>query len=176
MTTERRLLLKILSILLSYPDDQLLCGLPELEKAVGEIADSAVREECLRFLVYVSNTALLRLQEEYTATFDLNPATCLNLTYHKWGDDRERGRALIEFLELYERSGYEKSSGELADYLPIILEFLSICPEDQYHWQPEAYHLQLKEIGSCLRQLASPYAGLLRIVAAIFADLEDKGE
>jgi len=52
MTNEKRHLLKVLSILLQYPDDEFILSLEELEEAVGEISQVEQRERCVNFLDY----------------------------------------------------------------------------------------------------------------------------
>ena len=90
MTNEKGYLLKLLSMLLQYPDDEFILSLEELKEAVAQIPQVEQRQRCVNFLDYLGDNPLIRLQEEYTSTFDLNPETCLNLTYHRWGDARER--------------------------------------------------------------------------------------
>ncbi len=107
MNEEKRFLMRVLSVLLQYPDDEIIVSLEELKEAVEKIPRAEQRERCVNFLKYLGNNPLIRLQEAYTATFDFNPSTSLNLTYHKWGDVRERGKALVGFHQLYETAGYE---------------------------------------------------------------------
>ena len=56
-------------------------------------------------------------------TFDLTPEHSLHLTHHLFGDDKNRGPALIDLAELYKDYGVEVVANELPDYLPLILEF-----------------------------------------------------
>jgi nitrate reductase delta subunit len=121
-------------------------------------------------LSYLAETSLIQLQETYTATFDLNPATCLNLTYHKWGDARERGSALVDFHHLYHNGGYEAASRELPDYLPMILEFLSVNQQQNSFSLFEDYCEQVEDIRSRLLETGSPYAGLFGIVLEIISE------
>jgi nitrate reductase delta subunit len=175
MNEEKRSLLKVLSILLQYPGDEFVFSLEELKEAVEEIPQVKQREKCVNFLNYLGNNSLIRLQEEYTVTFDFNPATSLNLTYHKWGDTRERGNALVGFHQLYETAGYESTSGELPDYLPLLLEFLSINRQECDFSFLGQYCDQLKAIGVHLQESGSPYAGLFEIVLDIFKEIKTNG-
>ena len=173
---ENRHLLKVLSALLQYPDEELVLLLDELKEAVGEIPQEEHREKCVNCLDYLENNSLIHLQEEYTATFDLNPATSLNLTYHKWGDARERGSALSDLNYLYHTAGYDSSDDDLPDYLPLILEFLSITTSADSFLFLGQYCDQLEAVGSRLREKGSPYAGLFEIVLDIFRDLRGNGD
>ena len=176
MNEENRHLLKVLSALLQYPDDELLLLLQELREAVVEIPQKDYQEKCVNFLDYLDNNSLIRLQEVYSATFDLNPATSLNLTYHKWGDARERGSALCDLNYLYHRAGYDSSDDDLPDYLPLILEFLSITTSaDSFSFLGQ-YCDQVEAVGSRLRERGSPYAGPFEVVLDIFRDLRGNGD
>jgi nitrate reductase delta subunit len=175
MTDENRFLLKLLSFLLQYPDEELFRQLEELRDAAEEVHEPGAREICVSFLSYLAETSLIQLQEAYTATFDLNPATCLNLTYHKWGDARERGGALVAFHRLYHNGGYKCDSRELPDYLPMILEFLSVNRQQNCFSLLERYFDQVKAIHSRLQETGSPYAGLFDIVQDIFTELHARG-
>jgi nitrate reductase delta subunit len=198
MNEEKRYLLKLLSILLQYPDGEFVLSLEELKEVVEEIPHMEHRERCEHFLDYLGNNPLIRLQEEYTSTFDLNPATCLNLTYHKWGDSRERGNALVDFHHLYHQAGYESSTGELPDYLPLVLEYLSLKRNGDNSSnvgqivsasaglirQKEGtsstsflgqYCGEVETVRSRLEEAGSSYAGLLAIVADLFTEMKTMG-
>ena len=175
MNDDKRCLLKVLSILLQYPDDEFIQSFAELKEAVEEIPQVEQRQKCMIFLNYLSNTPLIRLQQEYTATFDLNPATSLNLTYHKWGDGRERGNALLGFHQLYATACYDITSCELPDYLPMLLEFLSINHQECDFSFLGQYWVELKAIGALLEESGSPYGGLFEIVLDICRELKVNG-
>lgn len=175
MNEEKRSILKVLSVMLHYPDDEFILSLDDLKEAVEEIPQVEQREKCMIFLSYLSSNPLIRLQEEYTATFDLNPTTSLNLTYHKWGDARERGNALAELNYLYRKAGYESCNDDLPDYLPLVLEFLSINRLTNNFSSIGQYCDQVKAVGSRLRERDSPYSGILAIVLDIFREVKTNG-
>ncbi len=175
MSEEKLNLLRVLSALLHYPDDRLVASLEELRGVVKEISLTEPQEKCIRFLSYLKDTPLIRLQENYTATFDLSPATCLNLTYHKWGDSRDRGTALVGFHSLYHNSGYESKTGELPDYLPLVLEFLSINRQENNLSFLGQYFDQVETIGSRLQANGNHYAGIFGLVVEVFRKLEAEG-
>jgi nitrate reductase molybdenum cofactor assembly chaperone NarJ/NarW len=129
MTDEKRALLKLLSLCLTFPDVQTLEALPEMEAAAAGLNDLRAREDLSAFMARLRAQSLLNLQEHYTAAFDLNPAASLNLTYHLLGDREDRGRALAELLEAYQKDGFEPAVNELPDFLPLVLEFLAVSAE-----------------------------------------------
>jgi nitrate reductase delta subunit len=170
MMEEERTLLKLVSLLLQYPEAGLLDSLPSLEGAVSEISDPGTKVRCGDFLKHLKKTPLLRLQESYSATFDLNPSTCLDLGYHRWGDGKERGGALARLVGLYLEAGYEVVDRVLPDHLPLVLEFLSLCPEEISIEIINEYGSQVATLASRLAEDGSPYAGLLRMVSEHFAN------
>ena len=175
MNVEKRLLMKLLSLLLHYPDETLVEAFEELEEAVTTISRPEAKKRCQDFLDRLKALPLVHLQEEYTATFDLSPETCLNLTHHRCGDTRERGRVLVELQQLYNSGGYESTVRELPDYLPLLLEFLSLDTGEGHSAFLGQYCEQVEEISSRLQRKASAYAALFRNVVDIFKELKADG-
>lgn len=170
MTEPDRLLLKFLSLLLQYPDTGLKSALASLEELAGELPEASSSQICRRFLPYLKATPLLRIQEEYTQTFDLNPAGCLYLTYHRWGNDRKRGGALAGLHQTYHDCGYESTSGELPDYLPLVLEFASASPGDKGFEVLHQFSSEIEKLDTHLRERRSPYADLLGVLVEAVAE------
>ena len=74
---------------------------------------------------FVESSALARLQEEYVATFDFNPAVALYLGHHLFGDNQKKGAYLIRLKQEFGRHGFTPSGNELPDHLPLVLGFLA---------------------------------------------------
>lgn len=127
--TDRSLALRALSVLLQYPQDDWIQALPDIEKALEPIRVPSVAAPLNRFLSWAKGLPSLQLQETYTAAFDLNPATCLDLTYHSQGDTEDRGRVLSRLRGIYGSAGWDATTAELPDHLPVVLEFLSAAEE-----------------------------------------------
>ncbi|APA88557.1 nitrate reductase molybdenum cofactor assembly chaperone [Paraburkholderia sprentiae WSM5005] len=123
----------VLGALLDYPDEQLLAALPEARLLLD--AERALTRESKagleRFLDYCEARDLMTLQENYVAQFDRGRNTSLYLFEHVHGESRDRGQAMIDLLQMYERHGLFLASGELPDYLPVFLEYLSRLPRDE---------------------------------------------
>ena len=142
--------LRLLSVLLDYPDNGLLKGLDRIAAAAEQIPEPEFRQAAQGFLDYLHAHAPMRLQETYTAAFDLHPVTTLNLTYHAYGDNEKRAAVLARLQHLYDKAGWERTGGELPDYLPLLLEFLAIHP------RPET----LEPVWQCLHATQTLIAGL----------------
>ncbi|AKT52643.1 nitrate reductase [Arsenicicoccus sp. oral taxon 190] len=114
------------SLLLGYPDDQLLGHLPVLRETVAQLP--APVGEPLGRVVRTIETAvdageLDALQKRYVDTFDYTRRCAPYLTYFAHGDTRKRGMALVQFKQAYRRAGVEIGDDELPDHLSVVLEF-----------------------------------------------------
>jgi nitrate reductase delta subunit len=118
---------KVLSALLDYPSEELVEALPELREALDQedALPRVTRDAVERLLRELETDDLLELQERYVSLFDRVRSLSLHLFEHVHGDSRDRGQALVDLRQLYERNGFLLSSTELPDCLPVFLEFLS---------------------------------------------------
>jgi nitrate reductase delta subunit len=122
--------LKALSLLLTYPSEDLRAALPEITKLIrGEklIAEPQL-SKLLTFVADLEGRDLYDLQERYVLLFDRTRSLSLHLFEHVHGEGRERGQAMVDLQELYEEHGLAIDAKELPDYLPLFLEFLSTRP------------------------------------------------
>jgi nitrate reductase delta subunit len=124
-----RMELKLLALALDYPGAGFQKSLPGLWAAAADLPEGTRREKLTAGLEGLRALPPLGLQECYTGAFDLNPATTLNMTHHLWGDSEQRAAALVRLEQAYRAAGYERSTGELPDFLPLMLEFLAVCPQ-----------------------------------------------
>jgi nitrate reductase delta subunit len=166
MADNRSKLLKLVSICLSYPDDELLCSLDEIERCLSGMGQPAIRA-FQAFILSLRGQPKLSVQEHYTSTFDLNPSTSLNFTYHLIGDGEERGRILADLQGTYCRAGFEPAANELPDYLPLVLEFLSEAPEGPRPPALSRLGVAVATVAKRLEEAGSIYAGMLSLVAGL---------
>jgi nitrate reductase delta subunit len=160
MVEEMNVQIKLISHLLCYPNEALLGSLPVFREVLGEVENAAVLKKYDQILSYFEETPLSRLQEQYTETFDLNPSNCMNLTYHRLGDTEKRGSALAHLEEIYLKSGFERISNELPDFLPLILEFISERPDVANSVIIPLYGTVVGKLVDRLGQAGSPYTFL----------------
>lgn len=157
---------KLLSALLDYPDQDLLDNLPEVRQALDGCREinHAERAALRKFLARLDNGDLTEIQAEYVQTFDLTPQHSLHLTHHLFGDDKNRGPALIDLSELYKDHGVEVATNELPDYLPLILEFVAYQEDtDAQAFLSDAVKV-FAVLATNLEKANSPYAPLVRII------------
>ncbi len=169
---DRSTALRLFSILLRYPDGALTAALDEIEAAADRLAAADLRRPCRGLVAYLKKTPLLGAQEAYTAAFDLDPKGCLNLTYHRWGDGKERGEALAAFRRMYAQGGCRPATPELPDYLPMVLEMISRSggapPEPARGYGPE-----IEAVAARLRESGSPWAPILTAAAGLIRPPND---
>lgn len=156
---------KLLSILLDYPRDELKTHLAEIRTALDETdAASSERELVERFLDWLEAADTITLQTEYVATFDLDARHSLFLTHHIFGDDKNRGPALIDMEEYYRAYGLTTIEGQLPDYLPLMLEFAATLDAAEARLFLSHVRKVLAALAGNLEETASPWAPLVRIV------------
>lgn len=118
-----------LSVLLDFPDETM--NLAQVHRQLSEAPVFEGKEELLSAVQQMAATPIIELQESYTDLFELNKQLTLYLTYYKLRDSRKRGEVLAQLCVLYEQNGLKIQQAELADYLPLMLEFLSfLSPEE----------------------------------------------
>ena len=125
--------LKVLSLLLSYPDSELQSAIPELKQALVEESWLRPRDRALveRLADNIAATDLYDAQERYVLLFDRTRTLSLHLFEHVHGESRDRGQAMVDLMGMYEADGFELDAKELPDYLPMFLEYLSMKPGQQ---------------------------------------------
>ena len=157
---------KLLSVLLEYPDQELVAHIPELQDFIANNveADAAEQKALQRFLLHLQETDLTSLQADYVKTFDMTAENSLHLTHHLFGDDKNRGPALIDLGELYKDYGVEVATNELPDYLPLILEFTAYLDGSEATVFLSDAKKVLGVLAENLTKADSPYAALLSIV------------
>lgn len=162
---ERAHPLKLVSLLLQYPSAELWAARDELRVELERLSSGRQREALRRFFDATDGLTLAEAQRCYVETFDFSRRNSLYLTYHRWGDLRQRGLALLRLKQRYAEEGLELADGELPDYLPVLLEFASLSGERGLEALGE-HREGLELVRSSLREEESPYASLLDAIAA----------
>jgi nitrate reductase delta subunit len=168
--------LRALAWLLRYPDAELRPLLPPLRDALHAEAalDSGRLTELDALVGQLRGTAPLRTEAEYVEIFDRGRRTALHLFEHVHGDSRDRGPAMVDLAQTYERAGLYLAPGELPDYLPVVLEFASTQPPAQAReFLREIAHV-VRAIFSALLERQSPYASVLAAVLDLAGERADR--
>lgn len=122
-------LLKVISLLLDYPSNELLtdgslAACRELVKA-STLISPQVRRELVVLIDDLMHSDSLEVQSRYDGLFERGRSLSLWLFEHVHGESRDRGQAMVDLMSQYEQAGFAIGIKELPDYLPMYLEFLA---------------------------------------------------
>lgn len=167
MKQDLKTVFKVLSVLLHYPGKDYFRQISEVESILSDMPLDEFKISISEFITHIRTQSLIHLQETYTEAFDISPATSMNLTYHIWGDNEKRSGMLTRIQQVYQDFGYERITGELPDYLPLMLEFLSLCPDKKNEtviWECfqdfDIYITRLRPVAPLYSSLLQPLADL----------------
>jgi nitrate reductase delta subunit len=168
---------KILGLLLSYPEAAWLSRLGDCERVLlqEDVLPRKQLSAVLAFVAELKGADIYDLQEDYVATFDRGRSHCLHLFEHVHGDSRDRGQAMVNLAAAYEDKGLYIDGGELPDYLPLFLEFLSMCPADEALALLSEPIDIIATVGARLERRDSPYAALFGALIALSKVRPDSG-
>jgi nitrate reductase delta subunit len=155
--------LRVLARLLGYPDAELRGKLAELREALHDERALPLQRlaELDALIDSLALAATLDAEAAYVELFDRGRATSLHLFEHVHGDSRDRGPAMIDLAQTYEKAGLFLAEGEMPDFLPVVLEFTSTQPpREAREFLAEMAHI-FNAIFSALQQRGSAYACVL---------------
>jgi nitrate reductase delta subunit len=163
------IVLRALGALLSYPREEVRQALPEIVDAISssQLIPPRQRRALLTLIDELRAGDLLEAEERYVELFDRGRAASLHLFEHLHGEDRDRGQAMVDLKRLYEQAGYELTTRELPDYLPVVLEYLS-CRDirETHEVLGDCAHI-LRRIGASLIARGTNYAAVLQALLII---------
>ena len=157
------LTLRVLARLLSYPDAELRAHLDEMREALrNEAALAPARLAELEALILsIAAQSAIDAEADYVQLFDSGRRTSLHLFEHVHGDSRDRGPAMIDLAQTFEKAGLYLAEGEMPDHLPVLLEYASTQPPREARaLLAETAHI-LNVVFSALEQRRSRYASAL---------------
>ena len=174
---------RLISELFLYPEDRDPARI-EAGRAALAAAPEALREPLDNFLA----APLAGSAEEYVATLELAPAVSLYIGSHLYEEPQScrgagmsgRNGYMLEIGNIYRHFGVELAGGELADFVPVMVEFLGLSLErsDQDRIGLRRYFVEtmlttgLASLLSALRRHESPYAHLVDALGvALAADI-----
>ncbi|MBL4803136.1 MAG: nitrate reductase molybdenum cofactor assembly chaperone [Emcibacter sp.] len=124
---------KILGLFLSYPTEDALGHWDEMMAVLEqeELLPVQHRENLAEFVAHFKTQNIYQIQENYVDSFDQGAAHSLHLFDHLYSESQMRGQAMHRLVETYAEKGLYIVPGEMPDYLPLFLEFLSVCPAEE---------------------------------------------
>jgi nitrate reductase delta subunit len=170
---------RALAALISYPTEALQAATGEIGMALAEegLIPASRRAAIDALLADLAGGDIYDLQERYVALFDRSRTLSLHLFEHVHGESRDRGQAMADLLAFYRGHGLEPIAGELPDFLPLFLEFISLLSDDEARTLLAEPAGILQSLASRLVARNSAYAAVLQALAAMAnapdADLPD---
>ena len=160
-------MLKLVGVLMDYPQDELWEHGDELQAALAESTSglpSSRRRALQNFVADLLATDPLEAQDAWLSLFDRGRSMSLLLFEHIHGESRDRGQAMVDLIEAYRKNGLHLSSKELPDYLPLLLEYLAQRPEEEARdWLHHVNHI-VGLLAARAGERKSPYALLFEIL------------
>lgn len=155
-------LYRVFAALLTYPDDDY----PLRVEAGRRLAMSEWQQPLEQFAQSIHGIEIWELQELFTRTFDMNPVCSLELGWHLFGENYERGLLLVRMREELRRCGIHEST-ELPDHLTHALELLGRMDHDRAADFAGACVLPaLRKMIAALRGKENPFGRVLLAVQA----------
>ncbi len=168
--------LKIVSLLLSYPSAELLAARDELRAALAADRLTGDKQKALLAALIddLGGRDLYDAEERYVLLFDRTRTLSLHLFEHVHGESRDRGQAMVDLAVMYEQQGFDISSHEMPDYLPLFLEYLSTQSAEEVHnLLGQTLHI-LSALRTRLQKKGSIYANAFLVLEAIAGTRADK--
>lgn len=151
-----------LAAVLTYPDEN-------YPVAVGEAvrtAPAAIERPLREFARELEGKDTLELQELFTVTFDLNPVCSLELGWHLFGENYDRGLLLVRLRGLL-RQYRIAETGELPDHLAYALRLLArMDVEERQHFAAAIVLPALGKMLDAVHDQHNPYERVLEAVKA----------
>ena len=162
--------LKLLSVLMDYPEDELWAHRAELLAAADDPGlSTAHRARLVAFARELLDSDSLAAQEAWLALFDRGRSMSLLLFEHIHGESRDRGQAMVDLIEAYRKNGFALAAKELPDYLPLLLEYLGQRPPaESADWLKHVSHI-VALLGARAAERQAPYAVLFDILVEMGA-------
>lgn len=162
----------VAALMLRFPEDDVIAARGAIARAVDDVPASEPRdllEPAVRWWAALDPD---ELHEEYVRTFDMSRRTSLDLTYVTYGDRRQRGLALLALRHRYREAGFEPDGTELADHLPMALEFAATGhPAGEEMLRAHLPVIELLRMS--LEKAGSPFAAVVAAVVAALPPLTE---
>jgi len=165
--------LRALAALLAYPTADLVDAIDEIRGVIDaeKSLPRSARRALLGLADEIAAADLLEAQEAYVEIFDRGRATSLHLFEHVHGDSRDRGQAMVDLKAVYARAGLVLAGSELPDYLPAVLEYLSLRPHSEVRdMLGDCAHI-LRSVGEALQRRRSAYAAVFGALLAVAGEV-----
>ncbi len=167
--------LDALASLLTYPDERLHEAVKTTEACLRAF-DPAAASAFAPFAEALSGLGLDRVEETFARTFDWSSTVALEVGWHLYGEQYERGAFLVRLRERLRATGVEEGS-DLPDHLGTCLRLLGRLPPD------EALGLATVALVPAVDKILAgfgvepnPFVSLIRAVSAVVRRVAGQGD
>jgi nitrate reductase delta subunit len=163
---ETRQLLACLSRLVSYPCDGYMTDVEACAVGLSRI-DPAVGAAFQPFADLLRGLSTEARQEIYTHTFDLNPVCALDVGWHLYGEQYERGAFMVRMRQALARHGIVEN-GELPDHLSHLLLLTSRLDDaEAAELVPDSLLPAIDKMLASLEKAETPFRALVATVRSV---------
>lgn len=123
---------------------------------------------------FLDRTPPGRVEEVYTATFDLSPSCIPYVGHQVFGDGSKRGAFMARLMSIYAGHGFSPGN-ELPDHLAVVLRFLAGAPDgdDARVLAEDGLLPALDKMISSFGGQGNPYGDVLNALAAAVGRLPE---
>lgn len=167
---------KILGLLLTYPVPKTVALWPSMLDLLAQekILPKTHVKQLQHWLDSNVKNDIYQLQEDYVETFDRGRGHCLHLFEHVHGESRDRGQAMVDLTSVYAEKGLVIDKAELPDYLPMFLEYCSLCEYSEAQSLLGEVSDIIASIGAKLKQRDNSYHIIFDSLTALSKAKVDK--
>ena len=151
----------LLASLVGYPGEHYLSNAVLCLEVLAE-SDPEAAVPLGEFLEQTRNFSLEELQERYAATFDLDPTCSLEVGWHLFGENYERGEFLVKMRGELRRFGVAEST-ELPDHLAHALAALGhMEPQEAADFATACLFPAVDKMRAGLKGKSNPFENVLQ--------------
>lgn len=166
MTQSIAPLLNSYSNLLNYPDDELHQNVEECMNLLKTNKSHAIKY-FEKFSDFAKKTSVDDLQEYYTRTFEINPTCALEVGWHLFGEQYERGTFIVKMRQTLRHYKLPEST-ELPDHLFHVLRALAMMPHE------EAVEFSNLFLLPALKKMLGGFKGKLNVYADVLEGIQSE--
>ena len=152
-----------LANILSYPDKS------KLEHAEPLCSNNQENNILDPFHQFIKKSTLTTVEELFTKTFDLNASCCLEIGWHLYGEQYQRGEFLVNMRQTLAEENIPESN-ELPDHLSHCLRLLPLLEsEDEVAFALDYMIPAVEKIAKGMKQ-ENPYTCVITYLQAILKE------
>lgn len=166
---QQRQFCREMATLLDYPDPSIRVTATACADLLRD-AHPEAGEVFAGFLRFLNDHPAARLEEIYTATFDLQPACHPYVGYQLCGENQKRALFLMKLQQLYREHDFP-AGAELADHLATLLRFVAEVADPQCREEliQDGILPALDKMLAQAESATNPYIQLLQVVRLVMA-------